>query len=179
MRTTLAVAATALVVATPVLAQGDTTFKACVETTGNDLTRLDLKLRPEGGCPKGQRPVEWSMQGPAGKQGATGPAGHTGAQGPVGHTGATGPTGKQGERGPAGHTGPQGDAGHKGDPGPRGHTGPAGPAGHTGATGHTGPQGPPGPPGPAGSGCPAGTTAHKITVNGPGGHKQIVACVVN
>lgn len=164
MRTTLAVSATVLVLATPVLAAGSAPqpFKACVETTGNFATRLDIKIRPKGGCPKGQRPVSWPQVGPAGPAGETGPAGPPGAPGKDG----------SGERGPAG---PAGKDGATGSPGPRGATG------NTGATGARGPVGPRGPQGPAGSGggCPTGTTAMQITVNSPGGQQRIVACVVN
>jgi hypothetical protein len=179
MRTVLAVAATALVLATPVLATGSAPqpFKACVEETGNFDTRLDIKIRPKSGCPKHQRPVSWPQVGPAG------PAGKPGSTGPVGPSGPPGKDGS-GERGPAGPTGPVGPIGLTGAAGPKGDTGdpgPPGPPGSTGPAGAVGPQGPAGPPGPPGSGlgCPTGTTQMQITVNGPGGQREIVACVVN
>lgn len=161
-----------ILVTTPTWAVGATPqqpFKACVETTGDHWTKLDLKIRPKAGCPKGQYPVSWPQVGP---QGPAGPAGAQGVTGLAGPAGAQGPAGDAGARGPAGPPGPKGETGNDGA------RGPAGPAG---STGPRGPQGPPGPQGPAGTGggCPAGTTRQQITVNSPGGQKQIVTCVVS
>lgn len=181
MRTTLAVSATVLVLATPVLAAGSAPqpFKACVETTGNFATRLDIKIRPKGGCPKGQRPVSWPRLGPAGPAGKTGPAGPPGAPGKDG-SGERGPAGPAGKDGTVGSPGPQGATGNTGAIGPQGPQGTAGDNGTNGPRGprgFTGPHGPQGPPG-TGGGCPTGTAQMQITVNGPGGQRDIVACVV-
>jgi hypothetical protein len=73
-------------------------------------------------CRRGEMPLSWNVQGPAGSRG---------------------PTGAPGVAGP---TGPAGAAGPKGDAGARGATGPAGAPGPAGRQGSTGPQGPPGPP---------------------------------
>jgi hypothetical protein len=98
------------------------TFRACVELVGSALTRGDLKLRPDAGCPAGTRPIGWSVRG---ERGPAGPRGRMGPQGPEGPTG------------PAGAAGPKGDAGPVGPPGPAGSTGPAGPTGPVGPAGPT------------------------------------------
>jgi len=59
-----------------------------------------------GACRKGERPLSWNAQGPAGPPGATGPGGPAGAPGPPGVTGAPGPAGATGARGPTGPAGP-------------------------------------------------------------------------
>jgi hypothetical protein len=94
---------------------------ACVKKKSG-LVRI---VAAAGACRRGESPLSWNVQGPAGPRGATGPAGATGAAGPAGAAG------------PPGNAGPQGP---KGDAGARGATGPAG------AVGPAGPQGPPGPP---------------------------------
>lgn len=154
----------AVLITTPAWAAGSTPqpFKACVETTGDHWTRLDIKVRPKSGCPKGQYPVSWPQVGP---QGPAGPAGKDGQPGLQGERGAEGPAGEQGEPGETGATGVRGPAGATGATGPRGPVGPRGPAG---------PQGPPGD-----GGCPPGSTAMQIRVNGPGGQRDIIACVVS
>jgi hypothetical protein len=78
-------------------------------------------VRSGGACKRGESPLSWNAQGPAGARGAAGVAG------------------------PAGPAGPLGPAGPKGDTGARGAAGPAGPAGPAGAQGAAGPQGPAGP----------------------------------
>ncbi len=90
---------------------------ACAQKHGG---RLRVVANPSA-CRRGEVPLSWNVQGPAGARGATGPAG---------------PAGPAGARGPIGATGPQGVAGANGAQGARGATGPAGP---------TGPQGPAGP----------------------------------
>jgi Lamin Tail Domain/Collagen triple helix repeat (20 copies) len=90
---------------------------ACAQKHGG---RLRVVAKPSA-CRRGEVPLSWNVQGPAGARGATGPAG---------------PAGPAGARGPIGATGPQGAAGANGARGARGATGPAGP---------TGPQGPAGP----------------------------------
>ena len=171
MKRTVPILLAAVLVATPAWAGGDQPqakrFLACYETVGTYVTRLDIKIRPEGGCPKGQKAISWLEGGPAGTAGPPGPKGDKGDVGHIGHTGPHGPVGPKGDTGHIGHTGPAGPQG------PRGHTGPQG---EQGPRGHTGPQGPPGPPG---GGCPSGSHQQQITVNSPGGHKQIIACVVN
>jgi Collagen triple helix repeat (20 copies) len=95
--------------------------RACVETTGSDATRRDLKIR-ETACRKGEAPLRWgSLVGL--KVGARGPRG---ARGPAGLQGIQGPAGPQGVQGPAG---PQGASSSV--PGPPGPTGAAGPPGPT------------------------------------------------
>jgi hypothetical protein len=82
----------------------------CVETSGNNQTRGDLKL---GNCHKGFKPVAWNIRGPrgvrgpasVGKQGPPGPQGTQGPQGPKGDTGATGAPGAAGATGPTGPPG--------------------------------------------------------------------------
>ncbi|HSC48775.1 MAG TPA: lamin tail domain-containing protein [Gaiellaceae bacterium] len=66
-------------------------------------------------CKKGESPLAWNVQGPAGIRGANGSAGPAGPAGPVGPAGPTGAKGDAGARGP---TGPAGPAGPKGDAGP-------------------------------------------------------------
>ena len=67
--------------------------------------RLRVVSSP-GACRKGERPLSWNAQGPAGPPGATGPSGPAGAPGPPGVTGAPGPAGATGARGPTGPAGP-------------------------------------------------------------------------
>ena len=93
---------------------------ACAKRHGG---RLRVVANPSA-CRRGEVPLSWNVQGPAGARGATGPAGPAGSAGPAG------------VRGPAGPTGQQGAPGANGAQGPRGATGPAGPQG---------PQGPAGP----------------------------------
>jgi Collagen triple helix repeat (20 copies) len=102
--------------------------RACVETTGPDATRRDLKIRDGRRCGKGETPLRWSsLVGlKVGARGPAGPRGSTGARGPVGTQGAQGPAGPQGTQGPAG---PQGAPSSV--PGPPGPTGAAGPPGPT------------------------------------------------
>jgi Collagen triple helix repeat (20 copies) len=98
--------------------------RACIEATGSDATRRDLKIREGGRCGKGETPLRWSsLVGlKVGARGAAGPSG------PQGDRGAAGP---QGVQGPAGPQGVQGSAGPQGAPGPSGPTGAAGPPGPT------------------------------------------------
>src|SRR5436190_18761063 len=84
---------------------------ACAKRHGG---RLRVVANPSA-CRRGEVPLSWNVQGPAGARGATGQAGPAGAAGPVG------------ARGPAGATGPQGAPGANGVQGLRGATGPAGP----------------------------------------------------
>src|SRR5947207_2954129 len=61
-----------------------------------------------GRCRRGEQPLSWNVQGPAGppgSAGATGAAGPEGTAGPPGADGARGPTGA---KGPTGATGPAG-----------------------------------------------------------------------
>lgn len=61
-------------------------------------------------CRRGERPLSWNAQGPAGPPGTTGPAGPAGEPGPPGATGAPGPAGATGARGPTGPAGPRLDS---------------------------------------------------------------------
>jgi hypothetical protein len=99
-------------------------INACVKKK-NGLVRVVASLNA---CKKGELPLSWNVQGPAGLRGPTGAPGPTGAAGP------------------AGPPGPAGAQGPKGDTGARGATGPAGAPGPAGQRGPTGPQGPAGPP---------------------------------
>jgi hypothetical protein len=92
-------------------------INACVKK-GSGQVRV---LKSGAACRRGEKPLSWNAQGPAGPRGASGPTGPAGAIGPAGLAGAAGP---------------------KGDTGARGATGAAGAAG---AAGPAGPQGPPGP----------------------------------
>jgi hypothetical protein len=92
-------------------------INACVKK-GTGQVRV---VRAGAACRRGESPLSWNAQGPAGPRGAAGP---TGAAGRAGPTGAAGP---------------------KGDTGARGATGPAGAPGPAGPAGPAGPQGPPGP----------------------------------
>jgi len=103
-------------------ASAATVVNACVRNS-NGLTRI---VNSAHDCHADEHFDSWSIQGPAGPQGAAGP------QGPAGPAGATGAPGPAGPLGPAG---PQG---------PAGAVGAAGPAGPTGAQGAEGPAGAPG-----------------------------------
>jgi hypothetical protein len=77
---------------------------ACAKKKGG---RLRAVAGP-GRCRRGEQPLSWNIQGPAGppgSAGATGAAGPQGASGPPGADGARGPTGA---KGPTGATGPAG-----------------------------------------------------------------------
>ena len=50
----------------------ESSIRACVELAGSPLTRGDLKLRTGNRCPKGTRPISWSLRGPRGLAGASG-----------------------------------------------------------------------------------------------------------
>jgi Collagen triple helix repeat (20 copies) len=90
MRTALAVAVTSLLLATPVVASGDSSCFCGVP-----------------GPP-----------GPRGPKGERGPRGHVGPRGPQGVPGAPGtPGGAQGAPGPTGPPGPAGPKGAQGEPG--------------------------------------------------------------
>jgi Lamin Tail Domain/Collagen triple helix repeat (20 copies) len=70
-------------------------------------------------CRRGESPLSWNVQGPAGGRGPTGAAGPTGpagAAGPKGDAGARGATGTAGAPGPAGRQGPTGPQGPAGPP---------------------------------------------------------------
>ena len=57
------------------------TYTACIELTGDSVTKRDLKLR-EGPCHKNEREVAWPP-GTAGPAGPAGPQGPAGAPGPL------------------------------------------------------------------------------------------------
>ncbi len=63
-----------------------------------------------GRCRRGEQPLSWNVQGPAG------PAGSPGATGATGPMGAAGPPGADGARGPTGAKGPTGATGPAGPP---------------------------------------------------------------
>lgn len=78
-----------------------TRLYACVTTSYKTLNLSTRTAR----CPRGQRKISWSVDGPSGKKGARGPQGAAGAAGAPGQAGPQGPQGvpgPQGERGPAG-----------------------------------------------------------------------------
>jgi len=78
---------------------GDGRYYGCmVKATG--AVRL-INFPKVGGCPKGQRLIDWGRTGPQGQAGAEGPAG---AEGQAGAAGAQGAQGPQGPAGPAGIT---------------------------------------------------------------------------
>lgn len=92
----------------------------CFDNKGN----LRLVI-PGQVCGKGESPISWNRQGPAGPAGLPGlpgPAGTPGAPGPIGATGEPGPTGPQGPVGPPGPPGPKGDPGTPGGAGGGGPT---------------------------------------------------------
>ena len=82
----LALGAALLVVAMPASAAAPPHYVACIELTGQPLTKRDLKLR-EGPCKKNERRIVWPP-GTAGPVGPTGPTGPTGAAGAAGAAGA-------------------------------------------------------------------------------------------
>jgi Collagen triple helix repeat (20 copies) len=89
------------------VATSSSSYRACVERGTGELQLAAPGSRD--GCPRGERQIRWSEQGPRGRKGATG------AQGPRGLEGSTGP---QGSTGPRGTQGPQGVPGPQGPPGP-------------------------------------------------------------
>jgi hypothetical protein len=69
---------------------GDPTrIHACV----NERTRAVRIVRPNDGCARTERAVDWSILGPPGPAGPQGPSGAVGPQGPQG---PQGPAGAQG-----------------------------------------------------------------------------------
>ena len=119
--------------------------------------KQDGRLRVVAGaanCKRGERAMQWNVEGPQGPAGAQGPAG---TQGPAGaRARPAGPAGGRDRgRGPSDRSGlraPSAPAGAIGPAGAAGGAGPVGPAGPAGAQGATGPQGPAGARGPAGTG---------------------------
>jgi hypothetical protein len=99
----------AIAIAGAVAAQGrpqaERQLTACASTRDGALRLVASTAR----CRRGERPVSWSVRGPAGPRGA---AGAPGAPGPAGSAGATGP------QGPAGQQGASGAQGDQGPPGP-------------------------------------------------------------
>ena len=92
-------------------------INACVKK-GSGQVRV---VRAGATCRRGESPLSWNAQGPAGVRGAAGATGATGPGGPVGPAGPAGPkgeTGARGSTGPAGAAGPRGPAGPQGPPGP-------------------------------------------------------------
>src|SRR5580765_665542 len=65
-------------------------------------------VKSSSSCRKGESPLAWNRQGPAGSRGLNGSAGPVG---PGGTAGAKGDAGARGATGPAGAAGPKGDAG--------------------------------------------------------------------
>jgi hypothetical protein len=70
------------------------TIQGCVETRSGALR----VIAADQSCKRGETPLEWSVQGPAGLTGAIGPQG---AAGPAGLDGLAGPQGPTGPEGPA------------------------------------------------------------------------------
>jgi hypothetical protein len=170
--------------------------RVCVQLGPNNQNNGDLNatLNPSNPWCKNRAQFNlalWPVKGIQGEQGLQGPTGATGATGPQGPQGIPGPQGPAGEggsgtgpQGPQGPQGPKGDTGATGATGPQGPQGIPGPQGRRGRTGPQGPKGekgdtgPEGPPGPSGSTtCPNGATFKEITVNTPGGQKDIYVCV--
>lgn len=76
----------------------DGVIHACMLTKGKKATRGLLRVVPSAAaCKKrrGERPLQWSVAGPAGQQGS----GATGAGGPAGPAGPAGPRGETGAPG--------------------------------------------------------------------------------
>ena len=79
-------------------------INACVQRhTG----RVRVVAGPNA-CRRGEQPVAWNVQGPAGPPGPAGAPGADGAPGPAGPPGATGAQGPAGATGARGPTGPAG-----------------------------------------------------------------------
>ena len=70
-------------------------IRACVETTGSEATRFDVKIRQARRCPEGETSLQWSRLAGL-KAGTRGPSGPKGTQGPAGPQGVQGPAGPQG-----------------------------------------------------------------------------------
>src|SRR4051794_26649811 len=81
-------------------------INACVQRHNG---RVRVVAGPNA-CRRGEQPVAWNVQGPAGPPGPAGAPGADGAPGPAGApgtTGAQGPAGATGARGPTGPAGAQ------------------------------------------------------------------------
>ena len=81
-----------------------TVINACVKKNTGSVR----VVKSSASCRKGESPLAWNRQGPAGSRGVNGSAGPAG---PVGIAGAKGDAGTRGATGPAGPAGPKGDAG--------------------------------------------------------------------
>ena len=82
---------------------------ACMLTKGKKATRGLLRVVPRASAckqRKGEKPLAWSVAGPAGQAGAAGRDGSGGAAGPQGPPGATGARGETGPQGAGGSAGP-------------------------------------------------------------------------
>ena len=149
-----------MAMAVPHELNGQELIHACVDQRSGDLR----VIATGGQCKKGESPLEWNLQGPAGAEGPTGPPGPLGPVGPIGPRGIEGTAGPQGLRGvigPAGPTGVQGSEGPAGPVGPPGSQGAQGPPGRPGAVGPQGlrgVEGPAGPMGPQGAEGPRGSS---------------------
>jgi hypothetical protein len=82
-------------------------IKACVKKKTGQVRVVGSG----GACRRGESPLSWNAQGPAGVRGAAGVTGPAGHAGPLGPFGPKGETGARGATGPAGAAGPQGPAG--------------------------------------------------------------------
>jgi len=83
---------------------------SCVNNTSGEIKIIAATAN----CPSNYRPLDWSIQGPAGQQGPIGPVGPVGPVGPMGPQGLQGEQGAQGEPGLQGLQGIQGPAGISG-----------------------------------------------------------------
>ncbi|HEY2714619.1 MAG TPA: hypothetical protein VGI73_00205 [Solirubrobacterales bacterium] len=93
------------VAAAPVASGG--VIHACMLVKGKKARRGFLRVVPSAkSCKKrkGEKPIEWSVVGPAGQAGSQGggDAGPQGPAGPAGPAGADGPRGEAGAQGPTG-----------------------------------------------------------------------------
>jgi hypothetical protein len=107
----LALAAGVALAAQPGARPTSAVINACVKKNSG-LVRV---VRGSSSCKKGESPLAWNRQGPAGSRGISGSNGSVGPAGPAGIAGAPGAKGDDGARGAAGPAGP---AGPKGDAGP-------------------------------------------------------------
>jgi lamin tail-like protein/collagen triple helix repeat protein len=89
-------------------------IKACVKKKTGQVRVVGSG----GACRRGESPLSWNAQGPAGVRGAAGVTGPAGPAGPLGPSGPKGDAGARGATGPAGAAGPQGAAGAQGPAGP-------------------------------------------------------------
>jgi Collagen triple helix repeat (20 copies) len=142
-----------------------TTINACYELRSGKVRILDPASVQLRNCERGERPISWAQQGPAGLPGAQGLPGEPGAPGAPGTIGAAGPAGPKGDPGASGTPGANGAPG---EAGPAGTSGAVGPKGEPGAAGPVGPQGPVGLPGAGAPAIEHTSVVGQLTFDDPG-----------